>query len=256
MDTSLVGAAKQRWVRVCLFVKQGFMGTVCLANGVGGQHGALSGEQLISRSRWEHGERVSGIQLNQPGTCRFPSAQSEAPSWYLPSLFSVHPANRWHLQPLTDSPSFSATLPFTMATACVKWLLSPEGSSQKQNLSSSGSFNVHVPHCRCCRWTIGLWGGPSLRWNWDFRAIREDVGAQRLNLCSSTWPWWTFFFYISGRQDLVAPVLSFTIVPVNKMNCTQYLKSSRIRFSTLNHRILLSCDHHSPNSLFEEIQYF
>lgn len=51
MDTSLVGAAKQRWVRVCLFVKQGFMGTVCLANGVGGQHGALSGEQLISRSR-------------------------------------------------------------------------------------------------------------------------------------------------------------------------------------------------------------
>lgn len=36
---------------MCSFVKDGFVGTVFLANGVGGQHSVLSGEQLISRSR-------------------------------------------------------------------------------------------------------------------------------------------------------------------------------------------------------------
>lgn len=44
--------------------------------------------------------------LNHPGTRCFPSDQSEAQGWYLPSLFSVHPANRWHVNLWRTLPPF------------------------------------------------------------------------------------------------------------------------------------------------------
>lgn len=173
MDTSLVGAVMGRWVWlcmcVCLFVKRGFTGTVCLANGVGGQRSALWGEQLISRSRWEHGECVSWIRRHTARPTALPLLSNHRTSAdiSLPCLVSS--------QPVAGILTFQRTLPPRQWSFHLPWqwhvangYLALRDSHRKQNPSSAGSFNVHIRRCRCYRWTIGTWGRLSLRWNWDF----------------------------------------------------------------------------------------
>lgn len=177
---------------VCLFMKQGFVGITRLANGVGRQHGALSGEQLISGSRWEHGECVSRIQRQPTRSALFPLCPIRAPNWSLPSMFSVHPANRWHLNLWQTLPPLSRSFrsPWQRRVA---WLLRPEGISQNRKPSSSGSFTVRIPHFHCDTWTIGMWGGLSLRWKWDFcalitmqrRVCMSSRGHSQIQMCVS-----------------------------------------------------------------------